>query len=245
MNILISNDDGIFSEGLKTLAEVLCKENNVYVFAPDGNRSGYSHSVTFFKDIYFKECNISDKFKAFSLSGTPADCVKFGLDYLKDKVKIDLVCAGLNYGSNLGTDVYYSGTVSACTEANIFNIPSIAFSFLNEKKINVECAKKVILEVFNILKDKLNPNCVWNVNIPDLDYSEIKGIKFAKLGVMKYTDEYVFDKEENKYVLIGEPIKGCNEDKNCDVELCFDGYVVITPIAKERTDFNTLRKYGE
>ena len=98
MNILICNDDGIFSEGLITLANFLSRQNKVVVVAPKANCSGYSHSMSFFKKLTFIEEKISDNFKSYSLSGTPADCVKFGIEYFKNQFEFDLVCSGINIG---------------------------------------------------------------------------------------------------------------------------------------------------
>ncbi|HBF44896.1 MAG TPA: hypothetical protein DDW16_04695, partial [Clostridiales bacterium] len=109
MKILICNDDGIFSEGLKTLAKFLSKENDVFVMAPDGNRSAYSHSMSFFKKLELKKIEQDKNYVSYSLSGTPADCVRFGTEFFKD-IKFDLIVSGVNIGSNAGTDTLYSGT---------------------------------------------------------------------------------------------------------------------------------------
>ena len=101
MRILVANDDGIESEGIKTLAKVLSKRHKVTIVAPDGNRSAFSHSLTISKNLTFKEVKVSDDFDAYTVSGTPADCVKFALHYFTDE-KFDMVCSGINMGNNLG-----------------------------------------------------------------------------------------------------------------------------------------------
>ena len=126
MNILVCNDDGIFSEGIIALATILKSKHNLTVIAPEGNRSGFSRSVSFHKDVVIKPVSLIDGVKAYSVSGTPADCVKFALTAMSEK--FDLVVAGINRGPNLGSDIFYSGTVNACFEANVENIPAIAFS---------------------------------------------------------------------------------------------------------------------
>ena len=128
MRILVTNDDGIASEGLKTLASVLVKKgHNVIVVAPDGNRSAFSHSLSIHKNLVFTPLGNKNGYDEYTLDGTPADCVKFACHYF-EKTPFDLVCSGINLGNNLGSDTCYSGTVSAGLEANFFGIKSIAFS---------------------------------------------------------------------------------------------------------------------
>ena len=127
MNILICNDDGIFSEGLVTLANILKKQHNITVFAPDGNRSGFSRSMSFHKDIVIKQIhNAIDGVECYSVSGTPADCVKFGV--IASGKQFDLVVSGVNDGLNLGTDIIYSGTCAGAREGVIEGIPGVAIS---------------------------------------------------------------------------------------------------------------------
>ncbi len=241
MNILVSNDDGIFSEGIFTLAKVLRDEGHkVYVVAPDGNRSAFSHSLSIFKELSLKKVNILDGVEWYSLSGTPADCVKFGIHYF-DNVKFDLVCSGINHGGNLGTDVYYSGTVSAGVEANVCGIPAIAFSNNAFSSYDFVSSGEAVKKIMNLLKNHLDTHCTFNVNIPNLPIDKIKGIKFTKLGVQLYTDNYVLT-DNNTFMLVGDPIINNNIDRDCDVELCNEGYVTVTPIITERTDFGMLEK---
>ena len=127
MRILVTNDDGISAEGLKALADVLSEKHEIFVLAPDGNRSGFSHSLTIHRDVCLKEEKISDRYPAYSLSGTPADCVKFAFHNFAEK-PFELVCSGINHGLNLGSDTTYSGTVAAGLEGNYFGVPSVAFS---------------------------------------------------------------------------------------------------------------------
>ncbi|MBO4262563.1 MAG: 5'/3'-nucleotidase SurE [Clostridia bacterium] len=242
MKILVVNDDGILSEGIKTLADELSRENEIMVLAPNGNRSASSHSLTINSDVEFAECKISDNYRAFSLSGTPADCVKFAFHYFEGE-KFDLVCSGINAGNNLGSDTLYSGTVSAGIEANYFGIPAIAFSnvALHGQKYGENA--KVIRKIFDKLLSAARGDYTLNVNFPNLDANEIKGIKFAPLGLLRYSDYYA-PTRKGAFRLMGEPLSdGIAEDN--DVSLSSRGFVTITPIKYDRTDREAIEKLKE
>lgn len=240
MNILVANDDGFESEGIKALAEVLSSENHkVIVVAPDGNRSAFSHSLTISRSLTFKKVYISDKFESYSVDGTPADCVKFALHYF-DKEKFDMVCSGINMGNNLGSDIQYSGTVAAAMEANFFGLKSIAFSNTGRKDFNFAINAQIIKRIFNKLVSIASDKYTLNVNLPNY---EPKGIKFAPIGIQKYSDSYV-KKDDGTYMLVGEPTE-VKQDENCDVELSRHGYVTITPVLYDRTDYKAMNTFGD
>ncbi len=237
MNILICNDDGIFSEGLKTLANFLSKENNVIVVAPQNNCSGYSHSMSFFKKLTFKEVFVSENYKSYALSGTPADCVKFAVEYFKNEITFDLVCSGINIGSNLGTDTLYSGTVAACFEASLLNIKNIAFSVTDFDNINYYALSNHAEKIFNLLLPKLSSQFVWNVNIPNIN--ELKGLKITKLGVQAYSDRYDY-LGNDEYMLVGEALDHDKNDFDCDVEWIQQGFATATPLILDKTAYKIL-----
>ncbi len=241
MKILITNDDGINSEGLIALANLLSQKNEIVVYAPDGNRSGYSRSMSFHKDITLKEVNFIKGIKAYTLSGTPCDCVKYALTFEKN---VDLVVAGINLGANICYDIVYSGTVNACVEANLLGYKAIAFSNIsyNNYLFNENC--KVIEEIFDKLVDISSKNYTLNVNMPNLNKKDIKGIKFSKIGKRLYTDIYK-KTGENTVQLTGEPIK--SEFLNCEDDdyLTEMGYVTITPIKSSPLDEETYNKYKD
>ena len=147
MNILITNDDGIYADGIIELSKEISKIANVYVVAPEGQRSATGHSITIHSPIMVQESYMGDNIKAYSISGTPADCVKIGIEAIFKDINFDLVLSGINNGPNLGTDVIYSGTVSAAIEGFILNKPSIAVSynkFKVKREIYAEAAKYVV-----------------------------------------------------------------------------------------------------
>lgn len=240
MNILVCNDDGINSEGIIVLAKCLSREHNVLVVAPDGNRSAFSHSLTISSDITLREVYIDKSFRSYAISGTPADCVKFAHHVFSD-FKVDLVCAGINVGHNLGTDVIYSGTVSAGLEANCLGIPAIAFSSTAKKDNLFTVAGEIALKIVDKLKNNLSNNFTYNVNIPNVAEEDIKGCKLTKLGIQVYTDKYECV-SDGVYRLTGEPILHDRNDEDCDVEWNLKNYVTITPILFDKTDYLTIDK---
>ncbi len=240
MNILITNDDGIFSEGLLALANVLSKNNNVYIYAPDSNRSGASHSASFHKDFTAIKVDFYGYY-AYKLSGTPVDCVRFGLHYAP--CKIDLVCAGINHGANLGGDVIYSGTVNACIEANMANIPAIAFSNTAFDNFKFDQTVKIIEHYFDKFLNLTCNDYTLNVNIPNVNVNEIKGVKICDVGNNRYADRYV-KSDENTYRLIGEMLKPDSADQT-DVYYSINNFVTVTPIVHISTDNNLINKYKD
>lgn len=239
MNVLVVNDDGILSEGIKALADFLSEKHNVIVVAPDGNRSAFSHSLSIFKDIFVNEITISNKYKSYAMSGTPADCVKFAMHYFSN-LKFDMVCSGINKGHNLGSDTVYSGTISACLEGNFFGVKGIAFSNYAHDNCDFGRNIEVLRKIFDKLCDMASGEYTLNVNLPnDME----NGIAVAPLGVHLYSDAYV-STGDNVYQLVGESIDNVKEEKT-DVWYAKKGFVTITPILYNRTAFNAVNKFKD
>ncbi len=247
MNILITNDDGITADGIIELAKEISTIANVYVVAPDSQRSATGHSITIHDPIMVKNVYIADNIEAYSISGTPADCVKVGIEGIFKDTNIDLVLSGINNGPNLGTDVIYSGTVSAAIEGFVLNKPAIAVSYnaFNIKREVYKEAAKHVKSIINNLKDKLDllNDCILNVNIPN---TEVKGSKITKLGERKYDNvmEERVSPFGQKYYWIGGTIKELDQDKDSDIVCVNEGYISITPVNIEMTNlekFNILK----
>jgi len=237
MNLLICNDDGIESEGILALAKMLSERNNVLVIAPFENKSACGHSITIGKELKLVEHKLLDGIKTYSISGTPADCVKFALNSLH--FPADAVVSGINNGSNLGTDILYSGTVSAALEAVAFGLPAVAVSSTAYSNNNFKyCSEFISKNIDGLIKSN-DGDFVWNVNIPNIKPDDILGVKYTKMGYQVYSDCY---KEVGKgmYVLSGEPIAHDKNDFDCDVEWNIKGYITITPILFNKTDYKTL-----
>lgn len=249
MNILITNDDGINAAGIYKLAKAVKNIGNVYVVAPDSEKSAIGHAITMHHPLRVKKISFNDKdINAYSVSGTPADCVKLGIEVILKDVNIDLVLSGINNGPNLGTDVVYSGTVSGAIEALIQNKPAMAISY-NGKNITeeeYEKSGKFILEIINKFKNKLHllKDSVLNINIPDIKNMDPKGVKIGKLGVRKYENAFEerIDPMGNKYYWMGGKIREIPQDKNSDVALNEEGYISITPLHFDLTHYTKIDK---
>lgn len=243
MNILIINDDGINADGILELAKAMKAVANVYVVAPDTQRSASGHAITVHNPIMIHDAFIDDGIKSYAISGTPADCVKVGIEALFSDVDFDLVLSGINNGANLGTDVIYSGTVSAAIEGMMQNKPSIAVSYdkHNVTRKNYEEAAKYIVTIVNNLKDKMDifEDCILNINIPDID---IRGFKVTTLGERKYEN----DLEERlspygkRYFWIGGKVKELEQNPSSDIVAVEDGYISITPVNIDMTNLNKI-----
>ncbi|WP_298842741.1 5'/3'-nucleotidase SurE [Clostridium sp.] len=248
MRVLLTNDDGINAKGIYALAKELEKNHEVIIVAPDKERSACGHSITLTRPLCVKETKLKGiKAKAFSVDGTPADCVKIAINKLVDE-KIDMVVSGINRGFNLGTDVLYSGTVSAAIEATIYKIPAMAVSVEFDRNTeNYDLAAKyagVIL--LKAIENKINNDIVLNVNIPMLAENEIKGIKVCKIGSRLYNNKYVESIGENNETQY--QIKGTAKDiheEDSDTIYFKEGYVTVTPLHYDLTNFEILKDVGK
>lgn len=191
MKILVVNDDGIHAEGIRRLAEMAVQLGEVWVAAPDSQRSAMSHSITPHGDIIVKQTEFPvDGVRAFSISGTPADCIKIGIRYLM-KEKPDIVFSGINNGYNAGLDILYSGTVGAAMEAVLNGIPAIAFSSQDNGVWDV--VEEYLLPITKeLMEQKIGANEIWNVNFPGCSLSEFNGIQRDRIpgSIPFYLDHY-------------------------------------------------------
>lgn len=235
MKILICNDDGIESGGIKTLAKRLSAEHEVLVVAPNGNRSCCSHTLTLNAPITIEKIRGED-YRAYAVSGYPVDCVKVGFLFVKD-FKPDVVVAGINKAHNLGTDVMYSGTVAIALEASYFGVPAFAFSSYSHEEICfTEYAGIAAKIIKKLLPYSLNAR-VWNVNFPK-ETVPVKGVRFCPLGKYVYKDRY--EKTEGGYILRSSEATPDTEDELSDVRLIEQGFVTITPLNADVTDGKML-----
>jgi 5'-nucleotidase len=240
MNILVTNDDGIYSRGISLLVEAAREFGDVYVVAPSSQQSAVSQGLTIHEPLQIERLeHLYEGLTSYSISGKPADCIKVALEYLH--FPIDLVFSGVNDGPNLGTDILYSGTVAAASEASIFNIPSVAFSTDFGCFSIVE--EELVSTIDYILRLQMpTPGRIVNVNFPLNKYSKSKGFRLTTQGMRIFSAKYRHD--EGKYWQEGNWVDVQNE-KNTDVTAVTEGYISITPLGTDRTDHELLRAWKE
>lgn len=245
MNILLTNDDGIHSEGLQLMCKTLSQLDgvNVYVVAPDSQRSAFSHAINFHKSVKFLP--VSDYFgavMAFASEGTPADCVKFADKNLE--VDFDLVISGPNNGENYGHDILYSGTVGAAEEAILCGLPAVAVSRLGMSGDYNACVLFVRDNLDRLLKFDYD-QCLININVPVLPYEQIKdNVKVTVQGGALFDDYYEKAEGQHCWRLVGDKVF-TDPDSDCDVAWAEKGYITITPLKISQTDYDKLQKVKE
>lgn len=249
MKLLISNDDGIFAPGIRALANTLAEAgHDISVVCPDRERSATGHGLTLHDPIRASvvESGFHSSIKAWACSGTPSDCVKLGLWALLDS-KPDYVLSGINQGSNLGTDVLYSGTVSAAMEGVIEGIPGIAFSLTSFACREFEPAAKFAKQLMEQLTEHPLPQLMLlNVNVPPVPWEAIAGVTITRQGVRRYFD--VFEKRSDPrgktyYWLTGElqedlepaPHPFIPPEIETDVQAIRNNYITVTPLQFDLT----------
>lgn len=246
--ILVTNDDGITAPGLRELVSITSEIGEVIVVAPDSPQSGMGHAITLDSTLYAKKVEINTEKGApveYSSSGTPADCVKLGLQELLDR-KPDLVVSGINHGSNSSINVIYSGTMSAAIEAGIEGIAAIGFSLCDytweaDFSTSRKTVKKIILEA---LKNGIPKGTVLNVNIPKTDGTEPKGIKICRQAKANWKEK--FDKRSSPsgkeyYWLTGE-FELLDEGKDTDIYALNNGYVSVVPTQFDLTAYEAIKE---
>lgn len=232
MKILVSNDDGYLAPGIIALAEALSPIAEIAVVAPDSNRSGSSNSLTLDRPLSVYRANNGFYF----VNGTPSDCVHValtgGLSF-----KPDLIVSGINQGQNMGDDTLYSGTVAAATEGFLFGVPAIAFSQVEKGWAHLDAAARIAREFVERDFSMLQKPYLLNVNIPNLPYEQIKGIKPTRLG-KRHESEAVIkaqDPHGRDIFWIGPAGKAKDAGEGTDFHAVAAGYVSVTPLQIDLT----------
>ncbi len=244
MKILITNDDGIESAGIKVLAEEMKKIGDVTVVAPRSEQSAVGHAITMKIPLRVTEYFKDGEFFGYAVEGTPADCVKIGIRNIM-KEPPDIVISGINHGSNTAINIIYSGTVSAAREAAIMDLPSIAVSITNHAAKNFNYAAKITKALsLLVLKYGLPNGTLLNVNVPDFPENQIAGIKLTRQGKSKWDDIYEerTDPYGKKYYWLTGNLIESDNDLDTDQFAIKNNYVSITPIHFDLTDYNTYNK---
>jgi 5'-nucleotidase len=244
MRILLSNDDGIRSEGLKALYEELSKFADVVVVAPDRERSAVGRALTLHRPI---RCEKIDE-NWYAVDGTPTSCVYIGIHAIMKGNKPDMVIGGINRGPNLGEDITYSGTVSVAMEGALLGIPSLAFSLASFENHKWKDAAKWAAEIAKeVGKKGLPQGCCLNVNIPNLSFEEIRGIKLTRQGKKNYSEKVEERKDPwgRTYYWIGGEEPDWIPEPGTDYWAVKNGYISITPIHLDLTDYEALKSLRE
>lgn len=244
--VLITNDDGVDAPGLLALKQALTSIARVIVIAPDHNWSAAGHTKTLTRPLSIRGVQLADGSPAFCTDGAPSDCVALAtLGFVKEK--IDVVIAGVNHGPNLGDDITYSGTVAAAMEGSLAQIPSVAISLdvYGSTEAHYETAARFAIDVVRrVLSDRLEPDVLLNVNVPNLAMSEITGVSITRLGKRIYRDvleERPDPDHGSVYWIGGDHPTGLNED-GTDIQAIAEGRISVTPIHLDLTCHRIIRR---
>lgn len=242
--ILVTNDDGVISPGIKALVEVASEFGDVTVVAPDSPQSGMGHAITIENMLRVERVHQFGEIPAYQCSGTPVDCVKIAIDKIL-KRKPDLCLSGINHGSNSSINVIYSGTMSAAMEASIDGIKAIGFSLLDHSFeadfTGAQHFARIIIQ--QMLKEGLPNGCLLNVNFPKLTADKIKGIRICRQAIAHWEEEYDerTDPRGGKYYWLTG--KFVNEDNGEDTDewALANGYVSVVPVQFDLTNQHGIR----
>lgn len=234
MRILITNDDGLYADGIALLAEWAKTKGEVTVVAPKVEQSGKSHAIDFTRPIEIKRVDLWEGVRSYYMDSTPADCIRFAVLGMKERY--DLILSGINRGFNLGKDIVYSGTAGAIFEGGRLGIPGIAFSTdpttLDGARAHLDRAYNFIME-----NNLLDESMLYNVNLPNA-HGEIR---ITKQGGVYFHDEFTY-LGDDIWEQGGYIIQDNEGDDTLDTDSVRDGFVSITPLASGRTNYPAFKR---
>jgi 5'-nucleotidase len=242
MRFLLTNDDGIYAQGLASLTRELSQDAECIVVAPEIEQSAVGHAITIFRPLMVRKARKNGNFLGYAVAGTPADCVKIGICELAGG-PVDLVVSGINRGANVGINVLYSGTVSAATEAAIQGIPSMAISLDTHQEADFSTAARFARRMAAFILEHPLPHVALNVNVPAIPEEEIRGVLVAKQGrarLMESYDRRIDPRDNIYYWLAGETELPVHEDEESDGSALKRGMITITPICYDLTRHDLL-----
>ncbi|HBR58146.1 MAG TPA: 5'/3'-nucleotidase SurE [Blastocatellia bacterium] len=237
--MLITNDDGIHSEGIAALESSLRIIGEVYVVAPESEMSGASHSLTLARPLRIRQIDE----RHWTVDGTPTDCVTLALNQiLAPDLRPDLCASGINHGANLGDDATYSGTVAGALEATILGVPGLAFSLTANRSHDFRESVLIVREIaMKALREGLPIGTLLNINIPK---GKPRGLKVTKQGfktARPVISEHI-DPRGKPYYWIGEVREGFRAEGGTDFEAIDEGFVSITPMRSDLTNHNAINE---
>ncbi|HEX8142454.1 MAG TPA: 5'/3'-nucleotidase SurE [Pyrinomonadaceae bacterium] len=235
--ILLTNDDGIFSDGLLKLEEALTEVGEVYTVAPASEMSGASHSLTLARPLRIRRIDE----RHWTVDGTPTDCVTLALNKILGPDELPDICvSGINHGGNLGDDATYSGTVAGALEATILGVPGLAFSLVARENFDfTESARFAVTAVRKALTERLPEGTLLNINIPA---GTIKGVRVTRQGLKNarpVISEHI-DPRGKPYFWIGEEYFSSDSEDGTDYHAIEQGFISVTPLRSDMTDHRAL-----
>jgi 5'-nucleotidase len=235
--ILLTNDDGIHSNGLIKLEQALKEVGDVFVVAPASEMSGASHSLTLARPLRIRQIDE----RHWTVDGTPTDCVTLALNKILSAEQLPDICtSGINHGGNLGDDATYSGTVAGALEATILGVPGLAFSLVARENFDfTEAAKFAVVAVRKVLSERLPEGTLLNINVP---VGEVKGAMVTRQGMKNarpVISEHI-DPRGKPYFWIGEEYFNSNAEGGTDYNAIERGYISVTPLRSDMTDHQAL-----
>ena len=244
MHILLTNDDGYNAPGIQTLYRTLRTQtkHDISIVAPEGQRSATGHSITLFHPLFLTEHQLDGDLKGYAISGTPSDCVKLAVQG-RLVPKPDLIISGINFGPNLGTDTFYSGTVSAAMEGVLLGIPALAVSLASYEFTDFEPAASYLAKQLDFIMQHKHEG-LMNINIPGKPEAEWRGVKVTRLGKAIY--ENVFEQRVDPH---GRTYFWQCGNLTCDLEIDTDlraiqeDFISITPMHSDLTDFACIQTW--
>ena len=242
--ILVTNDDGIFAPGIRTLAEEMKAFGRVMVVAPDKPQSAMGHAITIHSFLRLQSVHLIDGVEAWSCTGTPVDCVKLAIYKLLGGNKPDLLVSGVNHGANISINVLYSGTMSAAVEGAMEGIPSIGFSLMDHAiEADFAQVRPVIRSVVgNTLKHGMAQGTCLNVNVPRNDGAELKGMRVCRQAKANYKDEFEtrLDPGNKEYYWMRGEFESEEQGEDTDVWAVDQRYVSIVPTQFDMTAHHAI-----
>jgi 5'-nucleotidase len=247
MKVLLTNDDGIYAPGLEALYQELRSDFDLNIVAPESEMSAVGHAISLTSPLRVREVHQDGAFFGYAVGGTPADCVKIGVQELLDE-RPDMIISGINPGANVGVNVLYSGTVSAATEGAFLGIPSAAISLNTRQGPDFRFAARFAREIIRFIdKRGLETGTALNVNIPAVPADQIHGVSICRQGVGRFRESFErrIDPRGNVYFwLSGEtPVEYDNTDT--DTGALRENRITMTPISYDLTCEREMKRLGD
>lgn len=246
LRILLCNDDGIHAPGIAVLHEAVRDLGETHVIAPDAERSAAGHAITLSDPIKCTPVEKDGRFFGYGIGGTPADCIKLAVCAMLKETPPALVLSGVNLGSNTGISVIYSGTVSAATEGVVLGIPGVAFSLCSYTDPQWDMAGRVAREITQrVIAQPPPPGVLLNVNLPNLPYEKLRGIKVTRMGRSRFIEKFHkrLDPRGRTYYWLDGALEVHDQGDDIDIHAVRDGYISITPIHLDLTAYGALETF--